>query len=173
MKTRVEIQGIAEVRRALSQLPDELKKRGGSAIRAAMRAGAAIVAEAMKANVRMITNAPNKDGENVSTGLLEESIAVRRVKMRNNAPGEAYVAGPRNVTYPNGVRAQAVGAMLEYGSEKRPPMPWAEPAFNTVRQAAADEIVQVARERLTKMLDVWQRKQARAARRAARAARAT
>jgi hypothetical protein len=59
---------------------------------------------------------------------------------------------------------QAVAAMLEVGTGKRPPMPWAEPAYQETREEAMRVIVQTASERLDKLLKRYERQQARRAR---------
>lgn len=159
MRVNVSIDGIDQVARALEALPAELEKQGGTAVRASVRAGAAIVLEAMKRNVQRIIDAPNKDGRFVSTGLLMQSLSIRRQRRRKagGERGEGYVVGPRNRVYPNGVRVQAVGAMLEYGAEKRAPMPWAEPAYQETRDEALRAIVSTAQDRLQRLLDRYAR----------------
>jgi HK97 gp10 family phage protein len=163
-RVTVTIEGIAEVARALDQLPEHLEKAGGTAIRAAMRAGGAVVRQAMERNIDAIIAAPNKDGRMVSTGLLRQSLRVRRRRMPSGQRGETYLVGPVNTSYPNEQRVQAVAAMLEYGTSKRPPMPWAEPAYQETREEAMRVIVQTASDRLEKLLRRYERQQARRAR---------
>lgn len=156
---RVEVRGIDEVARALEALPAELERQGGTSVRASVRAGAAIVLEAMRRNISAIVAEPNRDGRYVSTGRMLESLAIRRQRRRlaGGPKGEGYIVGLRNRIYPNGVRVQAVGAMLEYGTAKRAPMPWAEPAYQETRDAALRAIVSTAQDRLQRLLDRYAR----------------
>jgi HK97 gp10 family phage protein len=160
-RVTVTIEGIAEVARALDQLPEHLEEAGGTAIRAAMRAGGAVVRQAMERNIDAIIAAPNRDGRMVSTGVLRQSLRVRRRRNPVGSKGESYLVGPVNARYPNDQRVQAVAAMLEVGTGKRPPMPWAEPAYQATREEAMRVIVQTASERLDKLLKRYERQQAR------------
>jgi hypothetical protein len=160
-RVAVDIAGIAEVKLALESLPDELLRAGGTSIRAGMRAAGQVVLAAMVANVDAIVAAPNKDGRMVSTGLLRQSLRVRRRPMLAGKKGETYLVGPVNARYPNGERVQAVGAMLEYGTAKRPPMPWAEPAYQATRAQALQVMVDTVRARLARIIARYERQRAR------------
>lgn len=153
----VRLEGLSDVVRQLERLPEELHSKGGNAIRASVRAGGQVIARQMQANIDAIIAEPNKDGRDVSTGLLRSSIRVRRRKMAGGKKGEAYLVGPTNRVYPKGQRVQAVGAMLEFGTSKRRPMPWAEPAYLATRDEAARVIVETARARLERLFARYQR----------------
>jgi hypothetical protein len=160
-RVTVDIAGIAEVQRALESLPDELQRAGGTAIRAGMRAAGQVVLAAMAANIDAIIAAPNKDGRMVSTGLLRQSLRVRRRPMPAGKRGETYLVGPINARYEDGQRVQAVAAMLEYGTGKRQPMPWAEPAYQATRAQAMQMMVETVRARLARIIARYERQRAR------------
>lgn len=140
----VQITGLDEVVRRLKALGTEASKRGGP-VRAAVRKGAVVVQKEMQANVRRIVAAPNIGGGDESTGLLEKSIKPLRAKARRDGvKGETFILTvpkraryPINSRTPTGIGVATVGKMLEYGTPKRQPMPWARPAFHAKKGEAA------------------------------------
>ena len=148
----VEITGLDEVLRRLRALGAEASKRGGP-VRAAVRKGAVVIQKEMQANVRRIVAPPNVGGGDESTGLLEKSIKPLRAKARRDGvKGETFIVTvPKRARYPitkktpSGIGVATVGKMLEYGTPKRQPMPWARPAFHAKKgeaaQVMADEVL--------------------------------
>lgn len=140
---RVRVDG-ADVIRRLKLLGEEAAKNGGP-VRAAVRKGAKVIAEEMKANVRKIVAEPNVGGGNYSTGLLEKSIKPMRAKAnKRGLKGETFVVTvarraryPVDKRTPSGVGVALVGMMLEYGTPQRQAMPWARPAYHTKKEEAA------------------------------------
>lgn len=157
----VRIEGLDEVLRRLRALGVEAQKAGGP-VRAGVRAGAVVIQKEMQANVRRIVATPNKGGGDESTGLLEKSIKPMRAKAnRNGLKGETFiVTAAKRVRYPIGDRnktaigVSTVGKMLEYGTPKREPMPWARPAFH----AKKDEAVKVMTEATLNGIEKIERK---------------
>lgn len=145
----VKVLGLTGVLDALRALPAELVSKRGGPVRRALRKAAVPLLDEAKANVRRIIDTPNKEGDDRSTGLLLLSLAVKRSKMNPGVNGEAVsVAIKRGQFYPQfrqakteKVSAAQVGRQLEYGTERRSPMPWLRPAFDAKKQAAVDTFV--------------------------------
>ena len=157
----VRIEGLDDVLRRLKALGTEAAKAGGP-VRAGVRAGAVVIQKVMKANIQRIIATPNKGGGDESTGLLEKSIKPMRAKARRDGlKGETFiVTAAKKARYPIGSRnktaiaVSTVGKMLEYGTPKRQPMPWARPAFH----AKKDEAVKVMTEATLKGIEKIERK---------------
>lgn len=157
----VSIEGLDDVIRRLRALGAEASKRGGP-VRAAVRKGAVVIQKEMQANVRHIVATPNIGGDDYSTGTLEKSIKPMRAKARRDGvKGETYfVTVPRRARYPttektpSGIGVATVGKMLEYGTSKRRPMPFARPAFHGKKVEAA----KVMRDELLKGIDKLEKK---------------
>lgn len=157
----VTISGLDEVVRRLKALGAEASKRGGP-VRAAVRKGAVVIQKEAQANVRRIVATPNIGGGDESTGLLEKSIKPLRAKARRDGvKGETFIVTvPKRARYPiskrtpTGVGVATVGKMLEYGTPKRPPMPWMRPAFH----AKKGEATKVMAEELLKGIDKLEKK---------------
>jgi HK97 gp10 family phage protein len=142
------VEGLAGVMKTLKELPPELVSKRGGPVRSALRKASKLLVDEAKANVERIVLMPNADGlPSDSTGLLRKNIVtVRDNKMQ--AKGERYVVKVRRKRYPDQkgkpVNTRQVGALLEYGTEKRQPMPWLRPAFESrkhqVPQFFSDEI---------------------------------
>lgn len=160
----VSIEGLDDVLRRLRALGAEASKRGGP-VRAAVRKGAVVIQKEMQAGVQRIIATPNKGGGDESTGLLLKSIKPMRAKARRDGTkGETYIVGPaKRARYPvdtrtpSGIGVATVGKMLEYGTPKRQPMPFARPAFH----AKKGEAVQVMTDEVLKGIEKLERKLAR------------
>lgn len=157
----VSIEGLDDVLRRLKALGAEASKAGGP-VRAGVRAGAVVIQKEMQANVRRIVATPNKGGGDESTGMLEKSIKPARAKARRDGlKGETFIVTvAKRARYPVGDRNKTaigvatVGKMLEYGTPKRQPMPWARPAFH----AKKDEAVKKMAEATLKGIEKLERK---------------
>lgn len=157
----VRIDGLNDVLRRLRALGEEAQKSGGP-VRAAVRKAAVVVQKEMQANVRSIVQTPNVGGGDKSTGLLEKSIKPMRARARRDGQkGETFIVTvakraryPINERTPTGVNVATVGKMLEYGTPKRQPMPWARPAFH----AKKDEAVKTMRDELLRGIDRIEKK---------------
>jgi HK97 gp10 family phage protein len=143
----VTIEGLGSLLRRLQAFPKEMSAKGGP-VRAGVRKGAVVIQKAMQSNVRQIVSAPNVGGDDQTTGLLEKSIKPIRAKAPQRYKGETFfVMIPRRIRYPvdtrtpTGIAVSTVGAMLEYGTSKRQPMPWARPAFHSRKEEAARVMV--------------------------------
>lgn len=160
-----EVQGLAGVLDALQKLPPELVSKAGGPVKLALKRAAELLRDEAKANVQRIIDTPNIDGENESTGLLLKSIQAKRGKMKGGERGEAYiVAIKRGQRYPQNrqgkgeaTTAVQVGRLLEYGTEKRQPMPWLRPAFDAKRTAAVQTFVTEVTRRTQKVIDKLER----------------
>ncbi len=160
------IQGLDTLLRRLKALGPEASKRGGP-VRSAVRKGAVVIQKAMQANVQQIVQTPNVGGSDVTTGTLVKSIKPIRAKTPQKYKGETYfVTIPRSARYPvdrrtpSGIGVATVGKMLEYGTSKRKPMPWARPAFH----AKQGEAAQVMASELEKGIGKLERKVAQSVR---------
>lgn len=120
--------------KTLKQLPPELVSSRGGPVRSALRKASLIMVNSMKANLEKIIAENNAGDLNESTGLLRENIVTTR-SSRMTQKGERYSARIRRKAYPsNGgkpVSTPQVARLLEYGTEKRRPMPFIRPAFDT------------------------------------------
>lgn len=160
----VRIEGLDDVVRRLKALGAEASKRGGP-VRAAVRKGAVVIQKEMQAGVQRIIATPNKGGDDESTGLLMKSIKPMRAKARRDGvKGETYLVGPsRRARYPvdtrtpSGIGVATVGKMLEYGTPKRQPMPFARPAFHSKK----GEAVKVMTDEVMKGIEKIEKKLAR------------
>lgn len=154
---KVEIRGLTGVLDALKSLPPEIVSKRGGPVRASLRAAANVLRDEAKANVARIIAEPNVDGDNRSTGLLHKSIQTKRSKLKSGVNGEAFVVGiRRGQKYPDSrqgrkevVTAVQVGRLLEYGTEKRKPMPWLRPAFDAKGSAALARFSEEMQKRTT------------------------
>ncbi|TXH50701.1 MAG: hypothetical protein E6Q97_19865 [Desulfurellales bacterium] len=154
---KVEIRGLTGVLDALKSLPPEIVSKRGGPVRASLRAAANVLRDQAKANVARIIAEPNIDGDNRSTGLLHKSIQTKRSKLKQGVNGEAFVVGiRRGQKYPanrqarkEAVTAVQVGRLLEYGTEKRKPMPWLRPAFDAKGSAALARFSEEMQKRTT------------------------
>lgn len=160
----VRVTGLSEVLRALEQLQREIGDKAASPVRLALRDGAKVLVDEAKSNVRRIIDEPNESGENESTGLLLLSIRAARGRMPPGKKGEAMVIGVKRGVYPANRQAKKeqltavqIGRLLEYGSERREPMPWLRPAFD----AKKNEAVAVSKTSLTTRVEKLIKKLAR------------
>lgn len=147
----VRIQGLEGVLKTLQSLPPEIVSKRGGPVRSALRKASKIMVDEAKANVQKIIDEPNIGGEeSKSIGHLQKNIITARdSKMRG---GERYKVGVRRKRYPDGrtsKSANAVGALLESGTENRRPMPWMRPAFDAKKHV----VLQVFTVEINKKLD--------------------
>jgi HK97 gp10 family phage protein len=114
-----------------------VSKRGGP-VRAALQKAAKRIQQDEQANLQQIIDTPNI-GEEVaeSTGLLKKNIVVKRGRLAGGEKGELYSVKVRRKAYPGtkgkGITTPQVARLLEYGTEKRPPMPFIRPAFEAAK----------------------------------------
>lgn len=137
----IRIEGLAGVLETLKQLPPELVSKNGGPVRAALRKAAVIIQKQARANVQAIIDAPNIGGDSrESSGLLKKNIVVTRGRPSGGLKGEVYLVRVRKKKYPQKggkpVHTAQVGTLLEYGTEKRKPMPWIRPAFDAKKTEA-------------------------------------
>jgi len=156
--TTVRVEGLEEVVRTLRALPKELVGKRGGPVRMALRSGARVIMEDMKARLRQIIAEPNVGGRNVSTGLLEKNIQINRGRLRAGTNGEAVIIRVRVKAYPKEstdektVTTAQVARLLEYGTAMREQMPFIRPAFDAQKQAALDTFVADMQKRLPKLV---------------------
>ena len=144
----VHIDGLQALLARLLAFPVEMSKNGGP-VRAAVRKAGNVIKAAEQANIRQIVADPNVGGDNRSTGVLEKSVKVTRARAPEKYKGEtAFVLIPKRARYPvsektpSGIGVATVGAMLEYGTSKRRPMPWARPAFESKKDEAVRVMIE-------------------------------
>jgi HK97 gp10 family phage protein len=134
----VRIEGLEGVVRTLLDLPAELVSKRGGPVRTALQKAAKRIQQDEQANLQRIIDTPNVDEEvAASSGLLKQNIVVKRGRLAGGEKGELYAVKVRNKPYPNAkgkrVTTAQVARLLEGGTEKRPPMPFIRPAFETAK----------------------------------------
>ncbi|VVE49894.1 hypothetical protein [Pandoraea sputorum] len=153
------LKGLDNVLRQLQSLPPEIVSKRGGPVKSGLRKGAVVIRDEWKRRVQAIVDAPNKgDVPTKSLGILKESIiATRNSKPHLIGANEAYrVRIKGKVAYPKyrgkNVTPYGVGSMLERGTERRPPMPWATPGYFTTRDAALAAAVDEMNKRIAAVI---------------------
>lgn len=118
--TTVHVKGLDGILETLKALPPEIVSKGGGPVRAALRKGAVVLQGAYVDAIRAIVAEPAPDGRpSESTGLLEKSAIVSRMKPRPGFKGEIYkLRVRRSSKYPDGTSANTVGGVLEFGDQR-------------------------------------------------------
>jgi HK97 gp10 family phage protein len=133
----VKITGLDQLQKALL---DQIPKKAASAMRGALRDGAAIIQSAI------VQEAP-KD-----TGLLAEHIDVKTRVRGAGLTGSAFIGPGSKVVYPptpsrfgqksrRAMPAWVVARFLEFGTSKMSANPFMTRAFMAYRQKAIDAVV--------------------------------
>lgn len=146
------IEGLEAVVKTLNSLPAELVSKRGGPVRTALQKAAKMIQRDEQQRLQAIIDAPNVDGRNVSTGLLKQNIVVKRGRLAGGVKGELYSVRVRNKRYPAsrgaaGSTAQ-IARQLEYGTERRQPMPFIRPAFEANKAKVAPLFVAELSKRL-------------------------
>jgi HK97 gp10 family phage protein len=147
----VRLEGLNGVLAVLKQYPVEMSKAGGP-VKLALRDAANLLRDQARDNLRAIIDAPNIEGvDQKSTGLLLENVVASRGRMRSQK-GERYLVRVRKKPYKvekgaKPVSTPQVARLLEYGTEKRRPMPWLRPAFDSKKNAAVQLFVEQVKKR--------------------------
>ena len=163
----VHIEGLRGTLDMLKRLPPELVSKSGGPVKLALKKAAEVLRDAARDNVQRIIDTPNADGlPSKSVGLLKKSIVAARGKMPPGLKGERYsVRIRKNQKYPDtrgeDLTAAQIGRQLEFGTEKRAPMPWLRPAFDEKKEAATLTFVSEVNRRGQALIDKLD-KQARA-----------
>lgn len=164
MTQAFDIQGLDDVLDRLQALPKEVVQKRGGPVRKVARNAVHIIRDQARRNVERIIATPNIGGDDVSTGRLVKSIRTVKGRSHKTLNGERYMMLiPRRARYPvsqrtpTGIGVAMVGRMLEYGTAKRDPMPWARPAFH----AKKGEAVRYVQTNLPKEIDKVVKKLAR------------
>lgn len=150
----VRIEGLQGVLEQLRALPPEIVSKAGGPVKFALREAANLLRDEAKRNVRTIIDTPNVGGDDKSTGLLLLSIVAGRSKPKPGVKGERFAVRIRaKQKYPaergNNLTAAQIGRQLEYGTEKRQPMPWLRPAFDAKKNEALQVFVAEISKRTT------------------------
>ena len=136
------IEGLEGVLKTLKALPPELVGKNGGPVRVALRKAALIILTEAQANVQGIIDTPNIGGDVAeSSGLLKSNIVATRRRMPAGLKGERFAVRVRRKTYPEQGAGKKrttaqIGALLEQGTERREPMPWMRPAFESKKREA-------------------------------------
>lgn len=147
----VRIEGLAGVLQTLQQLPPEIVSKNGGPVKFGLKAAMKMMAAEVRQNLQQIINTPNAGGENESTGLLMQNVRDGRARLRG-VKGEAHRVFIRNKRYPDKpvetqphpgpgpkpVTTAQNARLLEYGNNRRPPMPFIRPAFEAKKNEAID-----------------------------------
>ena len=148
------VEGLEGVLDALRKLPPEIVSKNGGPVRSALRKAAVVIQKQAQANVQAIIDSPNAGGlPTESTGLLKANIVAQRVKPPRGTKGERFMIRARKKVYPGNGKwkkrtTAQIGALLEYGTEKRAPMPWMRSAFDTKKAEAVDTFTREIRQRI-------------------------
>lgn len=167
----VTISGLKETLAALDDLRQQIsasgvKVKGANPLRAALRQGANVIMRQARANVDAIVAIPNIGGRDLSTGSLKRAIKVRRPNRRfwraqHDEVARIYI--DHKTRYPVSRagtkynRTNDVGMMLEFGTERRAPMPFMRPAFETKKVAAAQTFRVEFERRVNQLIDRYRR----------------
>ena len=149
MGLKITLRGAEKVRDALFNLPENLVGKGGTAVRASVRKAAKLIRDRAAVNLEAQISQPNI-GPEETTGLLVDNLVVQKGKAPSEN-GERQVVKIRSKEYPSGATTTQVGRLLEYGTEKREPMPWMRPAFESSKEEAAQLMIDELDRRLAKI----------------------
>lgn len=115
----MKIEGLSELRKALLELPQELRK---GPLRSAVSAGAKVVQDRARAN------AP------VDSGTLRRAIYRTRSKSQSSAVQETAIVGIRfGKKYQKRKQDAWYWRFIEFGTSKLPANPFMRPAFDTTK----------------------------------------
>src|SRR5690625_2088388 len=138
-----DIQGLDDVLDRLQALPKEVVQKRGGPVRKVARNAVHIIRDEARRNAQRIINRPNIGGRDESTGRLVKSIRTVKGRQHKTLNGERYMMLiPKRARYPisqrtpTGMPVAMIGRMLEYGTARRQPMPWARPAFHAKKVEA-------------------------------------
>lgn len=136
-------QGANDLEYAMKNLPASLRN---NALRPALREGAQVV------KVKAVQNLKRLIKGDRSTGLLERSVIVRTLRMKNRNLRVAVALAPQR-TYATGARVGLVGSVFELGRQKgkggvQKPNPWLRPAQRESRSEVYNVILRSAGRRL-------------------------
>lgn len=166
----VTVRGLSETLAALDDIRQQISATGAKVKRsnplaAALRQGANVILQQARANVDAIVAIPNVGGRDLSTGTLRKAIKVGRPSRRHwrNQHAElARVYIDHKVRYPVSRagkkynRASDIGWMLEFGTEKRAPMPIMRPAFENRKQQAVETFRAEFEKRVLQLIERYQ-----------------
>lgn len=164
MTQAFEISGLDDVLDRLQALPKEVVQKRGGPVRKVARNAVHIIRDEARRNAERIIARPNIGGRDESTGRLVKSIRTVKGRQHKTLNGERYMMLiPKRARYPisqrtpTGIGVATVGRMLEYGTARRDPMPWARPAFH----AKKGEAVRYVQRELPREIDKIVKKLAR------------
>lgn len=142
----VRIEGLDAVVKTLLALPPELVSKRGGPVRTALQKAAKRIQLDEQQNLQQIIDEPNisllsngdiRGSGDVSTGLLKKNIVVKRGRLAGGEKGELYSVTVRKKAYPGDGgkprHTRQIATLLEYGTEKRPPMPFIRPAYEAAK----------------------------------------
>lgn len=159
------IEGLRGVLDTLKALPPEIVSKAGGPVKLALKKAAEVLRDEARANVRRIVSEPNAGGLDESTGLLEQNIVATRGKPPQGKNGERYLVRVRRKRYTDKtgkpVVTPQVGRLLEYGTERRRPLPWLRPAFDAKKNEVVATFVREMTQRTEKIIAKLARQAAR------------
>jgi len=164
----VQLLGLTGVLEALEALPPEVVSKAGGPVKLSLKRAAEVLRAEAIANVNKIVQDPNANGlPSDSTGLLAANIVATRGKaLRGPEKGEQYRVRIRRKAYQvegdaKPVNTIQVGRLLEYGTEKRQPMPWLRTAFDAKKNEATQVFVSEMNRRVEAVIKKLEREQRR------------
>jgi hypothetical protein len=113
----VRIEGLGPLLETLKALPPEIVSKRGGPVRAGLRKAAVVVQKEYQGNIDRIAT----EGEtNESTGTLRRAVIVSRRKPGNFKGERFWLRVKRGAKNPDGVPANTVGGVLEFGDQRVP-----------------------------------------------------
>ena len=163
----VTVTGLRETLAALDDIRQQISAQGvkvknANPLRAALRQGANVILKQARANVAAIIATPNVNGRNISTGTLMRAIKVRRPNRRfwrgrHDELARVYVDHKMYYSLARAGlkfrRANDIAWMLEFGTERRAPMPFMRPAFESKKAAAVETFRAEFERRVLQLID--------------------
>jgi len=134
---KMEVQGLKELERKLLEMSPKLAK---NALRAAVAAGARVVAAEARKNVP------------VDSGTLRRSIYTKQIREESGDTQQTFYVGARQ-----GKKEQAKKRdgwyfpFVEFGTEKMAARPFMRPAFESTKDAAVQAVKTKLAERIDKL----------------------
>jgi HK97 gp10 family phage protein len=139
--TVTKIEGLAELKRALMQLPERIQSQG---LAQAVYAGAAVIRDEARVRAPVYTG-PIEQGH-PQPGTLRKSIILKAIRERSSRTTKvAFVLVRHGKKYEKvGKRGRNLDAFywrfVEYGTKKMAARPFMRPAFEAKKMAAVEAI---------------------------------
>lgn len=160
--TEVRVEGLGELLKTLEALPREIVSQRGGPVRSGLRKAALVLRDQARANIDRIVSEPNEGPTYTPTDTLKNALIVTRDPRPQRAgisKGERFLLRVRRRdAYPDGTKANLVGGVLEFGSEKMQAKPWLRPVLPQKGQEAIRVFIQETRKAIDRAVKRARRK---------------